>query len=432
MLNQFPLVLSESDLFGADYLSKTAASLNEIIAKDFHYKNNEKIQRSQQCSVRRVSRKNEIEKGLERYEVNCSGDPHEVVFQFMRTPTGKKPNTYADYPVQIACSCESFLFYGAQYYAVQGNYMYMPRFRRSLVPPTPHDQTSSHRGDRANPGRGLNFRVCKHVLAAYNEIKKFRIQKYYRQYPKVGPPSKIMNKDEWKRLMNFEFTKENIRQRLKAKKPKIPAFFRSKTINPRLNEWFREVWIPRSEEDKIKILESLVEHPEEIFFLAIKEAYLKQGDISDKFVDKVYDLMSRVIQPESDLEPKQEKMEGVPEEQQEVGKGTGMVIPNVEDVLAEKVEEEFDEKLIQDIEAEIEKENPDIEEDKKREIIDLIKSDIIDGLTNEIKDELSRPYATPQQKKIEDKLLKMTPTSIRRKIWKYLQQNGLQKILKGL
>lgn len=431
-LSNNPLIVYESDFTEFGNNVKTAASLNEIISKDFHYKNDEKIQRAGQCSVRRVSKDSEIEQGLLRYEVNCSGDPHDVVFQFMREKTGKRPATYADYPVQIACSCESFLFYGAQYYAVLGNYMYSARFRRSLVPPTPQDQVSSYRGERANPGRGLNFRVCKHILAAYYEVKKLRITKYYRQYPELLPPSKIMNKKVWKELMKFEFTKENIKNRLQSKKPKIPAYYASKTIKPELNKWFREVYVPRSEDEKIKILESLVEHPEEIFYLAIKDAYFKQGDLSNRYVDKVYDLMSRMIQPENDLEPKQEKMEGVPEEQQEVGEGTGMVIPNVEDVLAEKVEQEFDEDLINDIEAEIDKVNPDLEEGKKREVIDVIKSQILDTLTNEIQQELQRPYATSKQEKIDNKILEMTPTSIRRKIWNYLQRNGLQKILKGL
>lgn len=431
LLQHMPLVLNPEDFddFGA-YI-KTAASLNEIISKDFHYKNDEKINRAEQCSVKRLNRPSEIEQGMIRYHVNCTGSPdtHTVVFQFMRDKTGRRPDTYADYPVQIACSCESFLFYGAQYYAVQGEYMYMPRFRRSLVPPTPHEQISSTEGNRLNPGRGLNFRVCKHILACYNQIKGMRITKYYRNYPEIGAPSKIMNKEQWKKLLKFEFTKENIVKRLTSSKPKIPAYYSSKNIKPELNKWFREVYVPRTEDEKIKILETLVEHPEEIFFLAIKDAYFRQGNLSKRYVDKVYDLLSKVIMPESDQEPRQEKMEGVPEEQQEVGKGTGMVIPDVENILSERVEGEFDESMIKDIETEIENINPELKGDKKEQAIETIKSQLIDGLAKEIEDELKKPYATTPQEKIDNKLKKITPTSIRRKIWKSIQQNGLQQIL---
>lgn len=428
MLSHYPLIVNEKDIEDFGSYIKTAASLNEIISKDYHYKNDEKIQRSGQCSVRRVSKDEEIEAGLLRYNVNCSGKDREVVFQFMRDKAGRKPNTYADYPVQIACSCQSFLFYGAQYYAVQGQYMYMPRFRRSLIPPTPHDQISSYRGDRANPGRGLNFRVCKHVLAAYNEVKKYTISKYYRQYPDVGPPSKIMNKEEWKRLLKFEFTKENIRKRLKTKNPKIPDFYKAKSIKKKINEWFREVWVPRSENEKIKILESLVEHPEEIFFLAIKEAYYTQGNVSDNFVNKVYELMSRVIQPENDLKPKQEITEGVPEDQQQVGEGTGMVIPDVDAILSEKVEDSFDEGLKSEIEDELNKAFPDASEEKLQELFDTVKGGIIDELAGEIKKDLDRPYESPKQERLDRRLKDITPTSLRRRIWKLIRQNGLQEI----
>lgn len=372
LLESQPLCISPEDVLSFyEVKTKEAASLQEVINKDTHYKNRDKMNRSRACRATWANKgaQKQVEKGYMVFKVSCGGSPdtHTVVFQFLRPEGSRRPNSYADYPMQVACSCESFLYFGAQFYAVSGGYMYMPRFRRSLVPPTPHTQTSRIHDGKRHPGRGLNFRVCKHILAAYNTLKTWRIQKYYKSYPLVGAPSLIMNKDEWKKLMKFEFSKENIKSRLKAGKSP-PAFFRGRTITPAINEWFNNVWSPRTDQEKIEVLQNLVEHPEEIFFLLSKDAYLRNGDISNRLIDKGYELMSKVVQPDNEEEPKQEKMEGVPEEQQEVGEGTGIVIPGEELEKAPKDEKEqkgepAEDLVEEELEEEEEPEEPEEEED---------------------------------------------------------------------
>lgn len=345
IMHTLPIIISESDLEDLNKRTKTAASLKEIINTDTHYKNDAKINRAAACGVTWANKNNkkETEKGLFIFRVRCegSGKTRLVYFQFLRGKDEERAQSYIEYPVQISCSCESFLWYGAQYYAINGKYLYYPGFRInpgvSMAPKTP-DQYVIHVSPRypkgkRHPGRGLNFRVCKHILATYNHIKGMKVVKPFRRYPVVGPPSKIINADVWKELMKFDFNEKNIKDRLKSPVPKIPAYFRRENITQSVIDWFNEVWIPRSEAEKIKTLKTMVESPEKIFFILMKEAYLKSargGRISNRLIDEGYNLMERVIQPENKEEPEMAKMPGTPETQKEVGKGTGISRPGGE------------------------------------------------------------------------------------------------------
>lgn len=339
----FPLVVKEYDLDDLMRTSKLAASVNEIVNKDYHYKNQAKQVRAGKCFVRWINEKNrsQREKGLFIFDVKSMGSSNvrRVYFQFLRGDDAKIYNTYADYPVQMACTCPSFLWHGAQYYAVRDKYMYMPMFRPDLVAPLHQDMYVEHASQRypdgkKHPGRGLNFRVCKHILAAYRVLRTMKIEKHFRKYPVTSPPSKVMNRDVWKNLMKFEFTEANIKQRLKSSSPKIPAYFRREDITPAVIDWFNDVWIPRSDEDKIKALRTMVGYPERIFFILLKEAYLKrkQGDrISDRLVNEGFDLMDRVVQEDNEQDPK--AAPGVPDKY--ISKGTGPISEEQGNIPAE-------------------------------------------------------------------------------------------------
>jgi len=297
-----------------------AASLNQIVDSDRHYKNDDKVVRAGQVDIRQVGNtQDSMLKGLFEFTWTSKSGTTEsprVVFQFLRPKGRLRPKSYLDYPVQMACTCKSFLYYGAQYYAVHGKYMYMPMFRPSLVPPVPQTMIS-----RVRPGKGLNFKACKHVVAAYDWFEKqgLRILMHYRRYPEIGPPAKIMNVKEWERLMGFPFTLGEIQRRLSSRHPTLPKFFhtnffRTKQQSAELNQWFQDTWLNRGEGEKIRVLETLVEHPEEIFYLLVKDAMEAPTKLSQAGIERAYDFMSRVVQPENDQEPegKEYKRSGIP------------------------------------------------------------------------------------------------------------------------
>src|SRR4030042_4532801 len=243
--------------------SKVAASLNQILDKDFHYKNDLKLQRAAKCQALWVN-KNKPEEYERGYFVFNSWTPgskhgmHSVYLQFLKDEN-IAATTYADYPVHIGCTCPSFLFHGAQYYAVQGGYMYMPAFKPDLVAPRSQEQyvlhpDQKHPQGKKHPGRGLNFRVCKHILAVFDEVKKTPIEVHYKKYPITAPPSAKYDKDVWKQKMKFDFTGANVKQRLMASVPKVPAYFNRESITPSVIDWFKNTWFPRTDDEKSKAL----------------------------------------------------------------------------------------------------------------------------------------------------------------------------------
>jgi len=369
---------------------KTAATFDEIINADTHYKGDEKIDKASQVTLSPVTSKKNLEKGRFVFKATSpqsaeeikqsknkkgSKQPYTTTVQLLR-PVGKRPATYLQYPVEMSCTCDSFLYYGAQYYAVHGRYMNMGAFRPSLVPPTPQDMTSGiHKSDRypegkKHPGRGLNFRVCKHLLAVYNwmESNKMRVTKYYRQYPEMGPASKLINTEVWEEFMGFPFSEEEFKRRLKKKKPQVPKFFASsffhnKKQSIKLNQWFKDVWINRNDNEKVKILNTLVMHPEEIFFILVKDALYNEGNISDYLINIGYDLISRTVKDVDKEEP---------EGPEDTKPGTGVIIPpdkgeDVEDPGEVSKKDKSEEKA---------EEGPEKEEERKPSDVEPIIKDV--------------------------------------------------------
>lgn len=319
MLGYIPLQVEASDC-GCGGLHKEAASLREVVQKDAHYTKDRKVRRAMQCNVHwdNQNKDKQVNGGLFRFRVRSqgSGEAHTVVMQFVRPEeaTYEQYRKYTDYPVEMACSCPSFLFYGAQYYAVTDKYMYMPFFRPSLL--SPRDVWVSSFSPRHH-GKGKYFRVCKHIMAVYREVDKWAITKPYHEYPPSGPASKIINADEWQKLMGFEFSEDEIKKRLKSPKPYIPPFFAREAITQGIIDWFNNVWINRDDWEKANSLKTMVEWPERVYFILIKEAELQRAKgqtISDRLIHEGYQLMARVIKPAVKPLPEPEEEEVVPEE----------------------------------------------------------------------------------------------------------------------
>lgn len=326
-----PLIIDASKFKDFLMVNKLAATLNEIERADKrHYRSGIKRDRAAKCVVEWINKNKpkQYQGGLFVYRVYTPGSKygrHNVYMQFLRGD--EKTKSYLNYPVHIACTCPSFLYWGAQFYAVQDGYMYMPAFRADLVSPRAHDVYSVSLSGRNTKGRGFNFRLCKHILAVMAQVSKAPIRTHYRKYPVVSPPSKEMNKDVWKDLMGFDFTEEEIKKRLKADKPSIPAYFRRENITPAVVNWFNEVWLPRTEDEKIRALKQFRMYPERVYFFLIKEAYLKRelGDkISDRLINEGFDIMDDVIQKDNEAEP-QTIYKEVPSKR--YPKGTGPISP---------------------------------------------------------------------------------------------------------
>jgi hypothetical protein len=299
-------VISGEEFYDFALKSKVAASLDEILNKDTHYKNDLKLQRAGRCQAVWANKNNpkQFERGLFIFKVTTPGSPygsHNVYLQFLRDDD-KPAAKYVDYPVHIGCTCPSFLFNGAQYYAVRDGYMYMPAFKPDLVAPRPENQYIMSGSGRKTPGRGLNARVCKHILSVFNEIKSTPIEIHYKKYPVTSPPSKKIDKAAWEKMMKFTFSEEEVKKRLLSSYPKVPGYFKRESVTPAVIEWFNNTWFPRTDEQKIKSLKEFAMFPERVYFILIEEAYLKRqknDHISKTLVDAGFEMMNDVVQEDS-------------------------------------------------------------------------------------------------------------------------------------
>jgi hypothetical protein len=370
IMSEVPLIMEFDDIDDLNYTEKTAASLNEIVIKHRHKTLPVSVLDAKNVSVewKPFNSSEEIKKGFVMFKARDaeSDTTQTVVFQFLKdddkdVTNPDKTKSYVDMPVAISCSCESFLWYGAQWYALQGQYMYMPALRRSVVAPVPEFRIS-----RVQRGKGLNFRVCKHILACYNVVKAWKIKTVFKSLMKYTFLSKIMNPEQWKKLLGIDFSYEAIKGFLRSPSP-VPApirtFFKYKTNGTpderdalkSLDEYFADRWIRKSVGQKIEVLKAYINHPEEIFYFLMREALDKKGRIDERLMREGIILMAKTIDPEYGDEIKkgnleaipQEKqkiqkgIEGVPKEQVEVGKGMGFVKPeDVEEHIEGEGEEE--------------------------------------------------------------------------------------------
>lgn len=373
LMDHMPLEMTGEDFDRLGMVSRVAASLNQVLNKDFHYKNDKKMQRSDlvRLSWQNQGNINETKRGKFVWTADSTTRPikHTIILQFLQADEGNpeaegasEGSRYIDIPVKLSCSCESFLWFGAQWYAVQGGYMYMPGLRRDLMPPTSHTQMS-----RKRRGKGLNFRVCKHILAVYDEIKNWKLETSIKELVEVTPLSKIMNPKEFERLLGVPFSYMSIKDALQKARPMTPKmrnFFRYKVQGTKLQKkalskldrWYFTKYRKMSEPQKINALETFIMHPEEIFYIMLRDAVVNNGRISDNYIKEGVILMSHVIDPSygfeihkgnleavpGEKEVKQEGLEGVPEDQKEVGKGTGIVTQDAVEQYRQDREEHQD------------------------------------------------------------------------------------------
>jgi hypothetical protein len=257
----------------------------------------------------------QIKRGLYYFSVpGSSGDNRTISVQFLRTQK-QAPRGFLDFDMEMSCTCESFLFFGAQYYAVQGKYMYMPGFRPALLPPHPRTQvTSITRGPestRKNMGKGLNFRMCKHIMKVVDYIRdNFKVDETvtYKNYPRVGRPSFVVNAEKWEEAFKFPFTPEEIKKQLTSGLKEKPPFYysvytREKGHYDQVDEWVDTVFEKLPPSQRIAYLRLLAEHPEEIFYILWRHALNNDGKIDPILINTGYRLMDKTIKSKSEQEP---------------------------------------------------------------------------------------------------------------------------------
>ena len=347
-------------------ISKTAASLREVRRNNTTPNVSKLDMKARRCTVNHIRRDpNAIKRGYVEFNVTDSagsGDTKTVAFQFLKKPAGKgtKPINFLDYDVELACNCESFLWYGARYYAVKDKYMYMPMFNASPPPPPNHVKKLAPPNPttvivNTGSGKGLNFRMCKHVLAAMyyligkenlDEFMKadekgevgptnWKTTRYYKNYPHVGPPSKVINVDKWKDFFKFDFTLDNLKKEIKKIRPKIPTFFKPSPYLTKVDNWIKNVWLNLEYLEKMSVLEYyVVEHPEQIYYILLKDALYNKGNVPDVLIDKAYEIMLKTLKPEGG-EPEGEEPTS-PEE----GTGITGVLPEDKEQIKEKEEKD--------------------------------------------------------------------------------------------
>lgn len=145
----------------------SSKTIHQIISDSNHKKTEDFKNKGKALTPKRVSDQEQEKKGLFEFLVSGGGGDHSVKIQFLKT--GAETRNLLDHPCQVACDCESFLYWGPQYYAVKGNYMFMPLFRPQILPPR----------SEGEGGRGKGLTYCKHLYAVFTHLTEMGVDSEY-------------------------------------------------------------------------------------------------------------------------------------------------------------------------------------------------------------------------------------------------------------
>lgn len=165
--------------------SKEAKSLQQIINSNTHTKRSITERRGENLSPQLVSTPDEMKRGILHFKMRTPQSPTErhVVLQFLRKPNGVvSSDPVRENDCLIGCTCPAFLFWGPQYYAVEGQYMYKDLQRETIGTPdganhgaivAPGAYVPATGKGKGSPtlARGEGGTFCKHIYAAYLAAK---------------------------------------------------------------------------------------------------------------------------------------------------------------------------------------------------------------------------------------------------------------------
>jgi len=174
----------------------------------------------------------EPKQGRWSFATTSGKDRYRTVFQFIPYKNIRDTNKLH---VRVACTCPSWLFWGAQYHAMMEDYLYGP-LRPKFAPPRIRDPKGE-------------FLVCKHVLACLPLVSRYKLGEM---------PSEL--KKKIKKAPKYEITKEIPEEELHIPARLVPIGRKSK-IKDIVDQWEE---FPRRRKKWINSLNKV----EELEFLA--------------------------------------------------------------------------------------------------------------------------------------------------------------------
>jgi hypothetical protein len=171
------------------------------------------------------------------FSTSSGRDRYTTIFQFLPEKGITDPNKLH---VRVSCSCPSWIYYGAQYNAIMGDYLY-GKVQPKYAPPKVRDPY--HR-----------FLVCKHVLACIPYVSRYKL------YREITPETRKKLKKEPEYQLSEKFKTDRVR---------IPTYLmkfeHSPDVKQTLKKWKR--MNPSQKEDYIMGLDD----PDEVAYMAYKD-----------------------------------------------------------------------------------------------------------------------------------------------------------------
>lgn len=168
--------------------------------------------------------------------------PYRVSFQFIPEGTTRDVSKLH---VRVSCTCPSWVFWGAQYHAYMGSYLYGPV---QVMPPATGGATKK---PTVRDPAG-HFLACKHIIRCIELVKNYRLDpkmtEQVRRRIKQRPKTKVQMPDKWE----VRIPKDLIDQ---EKKPKVDLAVR---------EWER--WTPHQRRRHL----DRIDDPDSVTFLAYR------------------------------------------------------------------------------------------------------------------------------------------------------------------
>lgn len=272
------------------HIKQASKTFNEILDSDKHFRSSKVKEKSRLLKPNDVSTETEKVKGLWTFKIPGDGEVRTVRLQFLQPDEPK--DHLVDHPVNVACDCEYFLYWGPQYYAVKEKYMHMPMFRPQLVEPR----------STQNGGKGKDARYCKHLYAVASHMLDMNLDENYSKElkdnllkvtdPMVDGLDPEISDVDLGRISEFQSFLENedkhkdfVRDALK--------FLKGKDIDEhQMIDFAKNIFIPMQPESQKRLLASLHKSPL-LIVLALIEYKKEKGSVPRYLVSTSYNLLNK-------------------------------------------------------------------------------------------------------------------------------------------
>ena len=234
--------------WGVPGIDKQAASLNSIVNASSSQHKLIDITRTKASNIDPVleSSADQVKKGILLFSMKAqTGEGRRfVAVQFLKPTDGKERKSLMDHDCLVACSCPAFLFWGPQYYAITGDYMYKDMAQIAAPPSSGSYTTEIHPGTAFVPSgkkkpvsRGQNYTFCKHIYAVSMKIRA--------EFVDAIDTSALLGKEEHtgfgaKHDVDLMSEQSNIRSRFDLERAIYGGFDKSNPIIKQLDDYFEK------------------------------------------------------------------------------------------------------------------------------------------------------------------------------------------------